>query len=394
MATRQDAGTGAFAFVRKRVSSRPARGRRFGRGPKIAVAILAFLAILFAGFSAWAVNYDNNTIDVLPSNTRIGGVPVGGLHYQQAVDKVRAKLEAPLHEPIHVSSDGFSADTTAWDMGLQMDVPAAVRKAMAGNHSGNFYGRAWDRWRGGGSRVVSLQADWKGGSSATLLDQAKKAVAIAPKNARLDTSTGFVKITPDQAGRALDLDKAKSLLTEGVKRGDKRIMLPVIHPAAAVKADAFANVILVRTGENKLYLYKNGSVSKTYDVATGRKEFPTPTGQFKIVSKQTNPTWHNPHSDWSKDMPETIGPGPTNPLGTHALALSASGILIHETPDVGSIGTSASHGCIRMRGGDEVDLFGQVSTGTPVIIINAGTPKPRASAPKPTSADQNAAVNY
>jgi L,D-transpeptidase ErfK/SrfK len=161
-----------------------------------------------------------------------------------------------------------------------------------------------------------------------------------------------------------------------------------------VRSEAFAQVILVRTGENKLYLYKNGQLSKTYDVATGRKEFPTPTGQFRIVSKQTNPSWHNPHSDWSKSMPETIGPGPTNPLGTHALALSASGILIHETPDVGSIGTSASHGCIRMRGGDELDLFNQVSTGIPVVILNAGTPKQRTTTPNPTSADQNAAVNY
>jgi len=168
----------------------------------------------------------------------------------------------------------------------------------------------------------------------------------------------------------------------------------VFHPKAAVQQDAFASIILVRTGENKLYLYKNGQVSRTYDVATGRPEFPTPTGQFKIVSKQTNPTWHNPHSSWSTSMPETIGPGPTNPLGTHALALSAAGILIHETPDVGSIGTSASHGCIRMRGGDELDLFNQVSTGTTVIILNAGSAKARTSTPNPTSADQNAAVNY
>jgi lipoprotein-anchoring transpeptidase ErfK/SrfK len=219
-------------------------------------------------------------------------------------------------------------------------------------------------------------------------------VAIAPKNAHLDTSTGFVRITPDSEGRALDLDKAKTLLNEGVQHGEKQIHLPVIHPKAAVTSDSFGTVILVRTGENKLYLYKNGSLSKTYSVATGQAAFPTPTGTFKVVSKQTNPTWRNPHSSWSTSMPETIGPGPTNPLGTHALALSAAGILIHETPDVGSIGTSASHGCIRMRGGDELDLFNQVPAGTSVIIINAGAPVARNGTPNPTSAAQNAAVNY
>ena len=359
----------------------------------VAIVVL-LLAAIFGGLSAWAIQYDDRTINVLPEDTVIGGVNVGGLRFQAAVDKVRAQLEAPLHQPIHVESDGFSADTTAWDMGLQLDVPAAVRKAMAGNHVGNVYERAWRRVRGSDHRTVALKPDWKSGLSASLLDQAKKVVAIAPKNARLDTSGGFLKVIPDADGRALDLDRAKTLLTEGVQRGDKQIRLPVIHPKAAVQQDSFATVILVRTGENKLYLYRNGQVSRTYDVATGRPEFPTPTGQFRVVSKQTNPTWHNPHDSWSASMPETIGPGPNNPLGTHALALSASGILIHETPDVGSIGTNASHGCIRMRGGDEIDLFGQVPTGTTVVIVNAGTPKPRTATPAPQSADQNAAVNY
>jgi lipoprotein-anchoring transpeptidase ErfK/SrfK len=389
MATRQAAGTGAFAFLRKRAFSRP----RFSRGPKIAAIVAFVLVALLGAASAWAIQYDNRTIDVLPADTVIGGVHVGGLHYQPAVDKVRAQLEAPLHQPIHVAADGFQADTTAWDMGLQIDVPDAVRKAMAPNHSGNVYERAWRRYRGSDHRNIALKPDWKA-LSAPLLEEAKKAVAIAPKNARLDTSGGFVKITPDTEGRALDIERAKTILNNGIKNGDKQINLPVIHPKAAVQQDAFASVILVRTGENKLYLYKNGQVSRTYDVATGRPEFPTPTGQFKVVSKQTNPTWHNPHSSWSTSMPETIGPGPTNPLGTHALALSAAGILIHETPDVGSIGTSASHGCIRMRGGDELDLFNQVSTGTTVIILNAGNAKARTSTPNPTSAAQNAAVNY
>src|SRR4051812_9692415 len=102
MATRQAAGSGAFAFLRKRVWTRPS----FGRGPKIAVAAVLFLGLVFAGVSAWAVRYDNRTIHVLPENTVIGGVNVGGLRYQAAVDKVRGVIEAPLHQPIHVASDG------------------------------------------------------------------------------------------------------------------------------------------------------------------------------------------------------------------------------------------------------------------------------------------------
>src|SRR3954462_1943034 len=250
MATRQAAGTGAFTFLRKRAFARP----HFRRGPKVVAIVVLVVVALLGAASAWAIQYDNRTIDVLPSNTTIGGVNVGGLHYQAAVDKVRAQVEAPLHQPIHVEADGFSADTTAWDMGLQLDVPAAVRKAMAPNHDGNVYQRAWRRFRGDDHRNIPLKADWTKGSSAALLEQAKKAVAIAPKNARLDTAGGFVKISPDSEGRALDIDRAKTILNDGVKNGDKKIHLPVVHPKAAVTQDAFGTVILVRTGENKLYL--------------------------------------------------------------------------------------------------------------------------------------------
>ncbi|MBV8160834.1 MAG: L,D-transpeptidase/peptidoglycan binding protein [Acidimicrobiia bacterium] len=390
MATRQAAGAGAFAFLRRRALARP----RLGRGPKLAAVAVFLVAAVLGAASAWAIQYDNRTINVLPVDTVIGGVHVGGLGFQAAVDKVRAQVEAPLHQPIHVEAEGFQADTTAWDMGLQVDVPAAVRQALAPNHDGNVYQRAWRRFRGADHRTIVLKSDWKGDLSASLIEQAKKAVAIAPRSARIDVSTGFVRIIPDVEGRALDVERAKTLLTEAVQHGDKQVQLPVVHPKAAVRTDSFATVILVRTGENKLYLYKNGQLAKTYDVATGRSEFPTPTGQFSVVSKQTNPTWHNPHDSWSASMPETIGPGPDNPLGTHALALSAAGILIHETPDVGSIGTSASHGCIRMRGGDELDVFNQVSVGTPVVIVSGGGAKARSNTPNPASAAQNAAVNY
>src|SRR5438876_8652942 len=114
MATRQEAGTGASTFVRRRVSI-----RRLGRGPRIVAGVLLGLAAVAGGASAWAIRYDHHTINVLPKDTVIGGVNVGGLRFQAAVDRLKGRLEAPLHEPIHVSAPGFQVDTTAWDMGLQ-----------------------------------------------------------------------------------------------------------------------------------------------------------------------------------------------------------------------------------------------------------------------------------
>jgi len=88
-----------------------------------------------------------------------------------------------------------------------------------------------------------------------------------------------------------------------------------------------------------------------------------------IINKRVNPTWYNPAKDtWGKNEPDFIPPGPNNPLGTRALDLDAPGIRIHGTYADSSIGTYASHGCIRMYIPDSEDLFDRVVVGTLVII--------------------------
>lgn len=126
--------------------------------------------------------------------------------------------------------------------------------------------------------------------------------------------------------------------------------------------------ILVNRAQRMLYVYRGGKVIKTFRVAVGMPRFPTPRGNFKIVNKRINPTWVNPGSGWAKTMPNRIPPGPDNPLGTRAMDLNVSGIRIHGTPSAGSIGTAASHGCIRMRIPEAVQLFKIVKIGTPVEI--------------------------
>jgi lipoprotein-anchoring transpeptidase ErfK/SrfK len=174
-------------------------------------------------------------------------------------------------------------------------------------------------------------------------------------------------MVPEKAGKEIDVEASKRAVMDGVALGDGTVRL-VSRPIKPTADPNLSKVILVRAGENKLYLYENGKIVKSWPVATGAAGFPTPTGIWKINSKLVNPTWINPKSAWSASMPATIGPGPNNPLGTKALALNASGILIHATSDSSSIGYSASHGCIRMTVPDVIDLFDRVSVGTPVLI--------------------------
>jgi len=130
---------------------------------------------------------------------------------------------------------------------------------------------------------------------------------------------------------------------------------------------ALSGHVVVDLSELKLYLYKDGELAKTYRVAAGAPEFPTPTGTFAVTSKVMNPTWYPPNSEWAKDA-EPIPPGIENPLGTRWIGTSAPAVGIHGTPSPGSIGTYASHGCIRMYISDVEELFEKVAVGMPVLI--------------------------
>ncbi len=216
----------------------------------------------------------------------------------------------------------------------------------------------------------------------------------APQNADIDISTGFLKFTPEKAGRILDVDASKKAVMDGVRLGDGSVKLVTTPVAPGAGDEALNKVILVRTGENKLYLYDKGVMVKSWSVATGSASYPTPTGIYKIITKIENPSWYNPGSDWAKGLPKVIGPGPYNPLGTKALELDAPGILIHATSDRGSIGYSASHGCIRMLEETEAELFSMVPVGTRVAIVSAEQAKARTVTTPAATPEATAAVVF
>ncbi len=131
--------------------------------------------------------------------------------------------------------------------------------------------------------------------------------------------------------------------------------------------NALSGQIVVDVGDLKLYLYRGGKLIKSYSVATGQAKYPTPTGSFVVTSKLMNPTWYPPNSDWAKDA-KPIPPGVDNPLGTRWIGTSAPGVGIHGTPDDASVGSYASHGCVRMHIWEVEQLYEYVVIGMPVII--------------------------
>jgi murein L,D-transpeptidase YcbB/YkuD len=105
----------------------------------------------------------------------------------------------------------------------------------------------------------------------------------------------------------------------------------------------------------KLVVYEGDEVIRTYPVAVGMPGFDTPKGEYQITHAEWNPWWNPPtHREWARNEQRTP-PGPNNPMGKVKLFFMPL-YFIHGTPDGQSIGTPASHGCVRMRNEDVIEL--------------------------------------
>jgi lipoprotein-anchoring transpeptidase ErfK/SrfK len=358
---------------------------RFWRSPVTYIVVPVAVVVLGVG-TFLLVSADRAASAHLPSATVIEDVPVGGMSPDQAVERLRPVVEEPLRRTMVLESGDFEISTTPWDLGFRADLTTTVKRALTRGADGNPISRLGQRLMSNGEPTFyDVPAAWGEGSLDAVLAEAASKLEAAPENGDLDLTTGFIVFKPAKAGQRLDVDASRRAVMEGVERGAETVTL-VTTPVKPDGDDASAGkVILVRTGENKLYLYDNGKIVKEWPVATGTAAFPTPTGVYEITAKILNPSWYNPNSSWSRGMPKVIGPGRNNPLGTKALSLSAPGILIHASPDRSSIGYSASHGCIRMTEETEAELFGMVEQGTRVAIVEAGPPRPRGSALPPAT---------
>ena len=155
----------------------------------------------------------------------------------------------------------------------------------------------------------------------------------------------------------------------------------IIVPSLYVLPDAPQHGIVVNVPEMRLYYFPKavGRTARqvtTHPISIGRQEWTTPHGVTKIVQKVKDPNWYPPesireeHALAGDPLPKVVPAGPENPLGAYALRLGLPGYLIHGTNRPYGIGMRVTHGCVRMYPKDVEQVFGAVSVGTPVRIIN------------------------
>jgi lipoprotein-anchoring transpeptidase ErfK/SrfK len=130
--------------------------------------------------------------------------------------------------------------------------------------------------------------------------------------------------------------------------------------------------MVVDKHENTLTVLADGQFFKKYGCRTGREDYMTPVGEFKITNKKKNPEWRKPGSG------ELIASGaPDNELGTRWMAFQGSSLGIHGTIDPSTIGYYASQGCVGMAKEDVEELFDYIPIGAPLTIKGEQDPARR-----------------
>ena len=286
----------------------------------------------------------------IPAGVTVGGqVLVGGLSPVEAT----AELKAFFARPVTLRLGTATLRATPRQLGAAAYVGDAVKRARIVQPGANVPLKV-------AAPLPRIERYVR--TLARRFDRAAVDSELSLRNAR-----PFV--TKERAGRRLRQAAAVRDIFRNLKTHSRE---PVVLRTDAVKPQvtraSIGDVIVIRRGANRLSLYDGMKLRRTFEVATGLPQYPTPLGNFRIVVKWRNPWWYPPQSDWAKDA-KPIPPGPGNPLGTRWMGLSAPLIGIHGTPDAASIGYSASHGCIRMRVPEAEWLFEQVEIGTPVYIV-------------------------
>jgi L,D-transpeptidase ErfK/SrfK len=161
---------------------------------------------------------------------------------------------------------------------------------------------------------------------------------------------------------------------------------PIYLPTQTILPDAPRKGIVVNVPAMRLFYFTSEksaadpavSITKvtSHPIGIGAQGWSTPFGEAKVTQKARDPVWYVPasvrkeHAERGDPLPSVVQPGPDNPLGKFAMALSLPGYLIHGTNKPAGVGMRSSHGCLRLYPEDIEALFARVSRGTEVRLVN------------------------
>jgi len=343
-----------------------------GRKTSIAVVVAAVVVVLGA---AGAYAYDSSQKDKIAEGVTIAGVDVGGLDQEEAAALVRKRLLAPLQHSLRVSFDGENWNLPGKQLQVQANVDEAVEEAVADSQDGGFPGRLVRYVTGGDvSESIAPQVTYSEQAVNKFVREVAEEINREPQNADVEASGASLEVVAGEDGRKL----RDNLLEKELKAAVLSARAPhaIVAKVHATKPEVtksevaaeYPSYLTLDRSTFTLRLWENLKLAKTYTVAVGMEGLETPEGLYAIQEKEENPTWHVPDSDWAGSLAgQTIPPGPSNPIKARWMAIY-EGAGIHGTEETYSLGSAASHGCVRMAIPDVEELYDRVEVGTPIFI--------------------------
>ena len=296
----------------------------------------------------------------VPAGVSFGGIDLSGLSQTKAKAALRGGLEAksPSSADVVVTIAGRPHKLAMSKINYRFDLEGLSQAAV----------------RAKPGTVLPVQATWTKGTVARWY-RSLSSMTKATRNATIKIGITKQRYTGSRNGWKVDRGKLEGLVEPALKDPTKPrdLRLSVVRTTPSVTVSGlkrqYGTIVTVDRKTFKLRVFKRLKLSKTYPIAVGSAGHTTPAGLYSITSKQVNPAWHVPNSAWAGSLQGQVIPGgaPNNPLKARWLGLR-DGIGIHGTAESWSIGTRASHGCLRMHVKDVIDLYPRIPMGTQVKI--------------------------
>jgi lipoprotein-anchoring transpeptidase ErfK/SrfK len=343
-------------------------------GRKAKIAIFAVVGLLVLGAAA-GYAYDSSKKDKIADGVTVGGVDVGGMDEAEAKQAVRRQLLGPLRHALKVGYDGESWALPGKSLKVHADLDRAIEEALADSREGGFPGRLVRYVTGGNvDKRISADVSYSRAAINRFVRKVADEVDREAQDASVEPTADSLEVVAAENGRKLrDNLLTRQLQAAVLNAAADHTIAARTHytkPAVTTKevASAYPSYLTLDRATFTLRLWKDLKLAKTYTVAVGQEGLETPEGLYHIQEKEENPTWHVPESDWAGSLAgQDIPPGPSNPIKARWMGIF-EGAGIHGTEETYSLGSAASHGCVRMAIPDVEELYDEVDVGTPIYI--------------------------
>jgi lipoprotein-anchoring transpeptidase ErfK/SrfK len=298
--------------------------------------------------------------DEIADGVRIGTLDASSMSRDEARTRVQRQLAPTVTERITATYGDRRFVLRPDELQARLDVDATVDAAL-------------ERDEGA---TVTPQVSFSRPALEEFVARVAKRVDRRARDADIEWRDGKLERTRARKGLEVQRPQLSEALVKAMSSPPEQrtVKVPVSvdeRPDRTLKdlAKRYPTVIAVDRDGKVLRLYKHLKLAKRYKIAVGKAGNETAAGRYKIVEKTVDPDWHAPNKAWAGELAgQTIPAGdPRNPLEARWMGI-ADGQGIHGTKDIESLGTAASHGCIRMSVPAVKELYRQVKVGTPVFL--------------------------